>query len=132
MFLPNHLLKDLIAVLCILGTTACTSNQSRTDIAVFRPVKNLDNVQPQVILNAEKEYEIALQQGDLAQICAQAELVATSYLYLQSYNSEAYRLWKAIEKQDCDRFQAEESLTIKAQTIQNMGQLKAVMEQPVD
>lgn len=132
MFLLNPVLKDWIAVVCILGTVACTPRRFGTALESFQPIRSLNSNHQQTVLKAENEYRITRQQGDLARICAQAELVATAYLYLQGHNSKAYQFWKLIEQQDCDALQAEESRMINTQINRSVRDLQSVMDQPIN
>ena len=132
MFLLNSLLKDWIAVISILGIAACTPSELGSTLESFQPIRSLKNSQQQVILNAENQYKVARQEGELALICTQAELVASTYFYLRGSNSSDYQLWKSIEKKDCEAFQAQESREITAQAIRSLGGLKAVTDQPID
>lgn len=132
MLLLNPLLKDWIAVTCVLGAVACSPQQTRTSLESLQPFENSKNNWKQVILEAEKKYELARQQGNVLQICTQAELVASAYFYLESYQSKAYQRWKSIEKKDCAAVEVEEARLIKAQINHRLRQIQSIMEQPID
>jgi uncharacterized ion transporter superfamily protein YfcC len=59
---------------------------------------DMQNIENQVAVDAEKQYEIAKSQGDLMQTYVQASLVAAAYL--QAKDEVNYKKWKAIEKED--------------------------------
>jgi hypothetical protein len=59
---------------------------------------DMQQIENQVALDAEKQYEIAKNGGDKIQTYVQAGLVATAYL--QANDQANYNKWKAIEKQE--------------------------------
>jgi hypothetical protein len=59
---------------------------------------DMQNIENQVAVDAEKQYEIAKSGGDKMQTYVQAGLVAASYL--QAKDEVNYKKWKAIEKED--------------------------------
>lgn len=59
---------------------------------------NMQKIENQVALDAEKQYEIAKRGGDKMQTYVQASMVATAYL--QAKDEVNYNKWKAIEKEE--------------------------------
>ena len=59
---------------------------------------DMQKIENQVALDAEKQYEIAKNGGDKMQTYVQASLVATAYL--QAKDEANYNKWKAIEKEE--------------------------------
>ena len=55
----------------------------------------MQKIENQVALDAEKQYEIAKNQGDKMQIYVQASLVSAAYL--QAKDESNYQKWKSIE-----------------------------------
>lgn len=56
----------------------------------------MQKIEKQVALDAEKQYEIAKNQGDKMQIYVQASLVSAAYL--QAKDEYNYQKWKSIEE----------------------------------
>jgi hypothetical protein len=56
-------------------------------------------IEHQVATDELKQYNIAKQQGDKAEICVEAGLVAAAYL--QAKDSDNYDIWKRTESSDC-------------------------------
>jgi hypothetical protein len=66
---------------------------------IDRQVANdMQKIENQVALDAEKQYEIAKKGDDKMQTYVQASLVATAYL--QAKDEANYIKWKAIEKEE--------------------------------
>ncbi|QSW89696.1 hypothetical protein J0383_02515 [Flavobacterium endoglycinae] len=59
---------------------------------------NMQTIENQVALDAEKQYEIAKNGGDKIQTYVQAGMVAAAYL--QAKDEVNYNKWKAIEKEE--------------------------------
>lgn len=59
----------------------------------------MDKTYKKVSSDFVDEYEITKRQGDKAQICLHAGLVAAGYL--QEKNESKYQEWKVVEKADC-------------------------------
>lgn len=90
------------------------------------------NSQQKVVFDMENQYKNARQTGDLSEICSQAKVVASTYLYLQGFESKNYRVWRSVEKRDCNAFQAEESRIIQENAFRSVNPFQAIMEQSID
>lgn len=88
----------------ILKSIFFWSNYCRINVLLFgggieHQAKNdMQEIENQVALDAEKQYEIAKNGGDKVQTYVQASLVASAYL--QANDEVNYNKWKAIEKQE--------------------------------
>lgn len=121
-----------MAVVCILSTAACTSNQSGKLFESVQPARGSGNSQQTIVIDVENKYKIARQQGDLEQICKRAQLTASTYFYIQGYDSTTHQFWKSIESRDCKAFQAEESRMLKEEATQMISPFRSVMNQTID
>ena len=82
----------VIVLLAIIG--AATSDPSTAPKNDY-----LTNVQNQVASDFERQYQEVKESGNMMDRCIRAGLVAEGYL--QSGNNESYRLWRSVEKADC-------------------------------
>jgi len=89
--------SKLIPIICAVIFIAFLYNFSgeRLDKQVSSDLQKIEN---QVALDAEKQYEIAKRGGDKMQTYVQASMVATAYL--QAKDEVNYNKWKAIEKEE--------------------------------
>lgn len=61
----------------------------------------MQNIENQVAIDAERQYQIAKREGNAMQVCVQAGFVSAAYL--QAKDEASYQKWKRIESDDCRR-----------------------------
>lgn len=84
----------LVALAAVLGwyvLSGFTSMAARS---------NMEDIRDQVADDAVAQYRIAERNGTAMDKCVHAGLVSAAYI--QAHDEENYRLWKAVEKKDCE------------------------------